>query len=99
MPQKISGTVHYLFRFEFVERHIAAVLSCVANGDGIAALRGFYQSVLGKSFQQCLARQAEIFALLIAEHLHISVGNILVEVEIMLVLESNKVSRIRVFAD
>ena len=98
LPQKISGTIHYLFRLEFVERHIAAVLSCVANGDGIAALRGFYQIVLGKCFQQSLTSQAETLALLIAEYFHMTISNILVEVEIMLVLESNKIYRIRVLA-
>ena len=50
LPQKISGTVHYLLCLEFIERHISTVLSRIANGNGVAALRGFYQSVLGKCF-------------------------------------------------
>ena len=99
LPQKISSTVHYLFRLKFIERHIAAVLSGVAHGDRVAALRGFYQTVLGKCFQQCLACQAEIFALLIAEYFHMTISDILVEIEIVLVLESDKVSRIRVFTN
>ena len=35
------GTVHYLFRLKFIESHISTVLSGVANGNSIAALRGF----------------------------------------------------------